>query len=225
MTDVSTIRLTHDGCPLNIATQVFEEVTRKSNYIQLIDDDLEIWEDFPHDNIIGVFRGIVLGDQTLPNSIIEFELSKGSDLSYSHSETIGKPGWVMFNRQNTHDTPLACGENKLSTAWNSDKSTLRKTGQTDWIWPFRQVLTYCVATNTRYGYILTTDELVVLRVYNNKDGHTGRPYTVQYKSVPIDSSGDSTLTSSLGLKALGMMALNGGQRHIASNSDTLPLNA
>lgn len=158
----------------------------------------------------------------LPESSITFQLNKGAVLAQNGNGTTGKPDWVIFNRENGKVVPLVCGENKLSTKWNSDKHKLRKAFQGNWIWPFRQVLTYCVATRTRYGCLMTPDELVVLRVYLNGSGQS-ESWNVQYKAIPWDDSGNK-LTINLGIWALGMMALNSGHRPIAPKSNTLPLN-
>lgn len=158
----------------------------------------------------------------LPESSVTFQLNKGAVLTHNNNGTTGKPDWVIFNRDKDGVTPLVCGENKLSTKWNSDKDKLLTKYKENWIWPFRQVLTYCIATDTRYGCILTPDEAVVIRVYLN-GSNPPRRWNVQYKSIPWDDSGNK-LTINLGIWALGMMAINSGHRPIAPKPDTLPLN-
>ncbi|KAI9768142.1 MAG: hypothetical protein M1839_004169 [Geoglossum umbratile] len=60
------------------------------------------------------------------------------------------------------------GDTKLSSKWRSewDKELLT---ESEWELPFSQVQYYCARLNTRYGYILTDKELVVIRVTKSAD--------------------------------------------------------
>ncbi|KAI9760841.1 MAG: hypothetical protein M1840_002203 [Geoglossum simile] len=60
------------------------------------------------------------------------------------------------------------GDTKLSSKWGSewDEESL---GKWEWELPFSQVQYYCARLNTRYGYILTDKELVVIRVTKSAD--------------------------------------------------------
>ena len=60
------------------------------------------------------------------------------------------------------------GDSKLGKKWSSSKI---KNGivkwqylRNDWLKPLRQIYTYCVRANARYGYIITDEEVVVIRV-------------------------------------------------------------
>ena len=60
------------------------------------------------------------------------------------------------------------GDSKLGKKWSSNKI---KDGPVtpeylpnDWLKPLRQIYTYCVKANARYGYIITNEEVVVVRV-------------------------------------------------------------
>ncbi|CEJ83039.1 hypothetical protein VHEMI03071 [[Torrubiella] hemipterigena] len=120
-------------------------------------------------------------------------------------------------------TPLVWGHCVRSTTWMSDHSELPRRHVNTWTLPFQQVLTYCVATNTRYGCILTPEELVILRFYQTpSDGEPA--WGAEYKSIPWADSGPNKLTANLGIWAMGMMALNNKHRAISGREDTLPLN-
>ncbi|CEJ94918.1 hypothetical protein VHEMI10425 [[Torrubiella] hemipterigena] len=158
----------------------------------------------------------------LPPSNITFQLNKG-EVILKDAERTMRPDWVIFLRDDDGTTPIVHGENKLSSKWNSDVSKIPAAWRGNWIWPFRQVLSYCVVSSTRYGCIMTPDELVVTRCYLN--GSSGRDqWNVQYLSIPWENSGRGNLTVNLGIWALGLMALNSGHRPIASKANTLPLN-
>ncbi|WEW60302.1 hypothetical protein PRK78_005787 [Emydomyces testavorans] len=59
------------------------------------------------------------------------------------------------------------GETKLSTKWDS----MSNVGRIGYFWPLAQVLSYCVDNwNTRYGYLITQEELVVLRYSRERIG-------------------------------------------------------
>lgn len=136
-----------------------------------------------------------------------------------------RPDWAIFLNDEATDeqSTLVWGENKLSSKWCSDISLLPESLQSNWIWPFRQVLTYCVASNTRYGCLMTDNELVVLRIYLN-DNSSDRAWNMQYKSIPWENCGKGNLTVNLGIWAIGVMALNEGHRPISPITETLPLN-
>ena len=60
------------------------------------------------------------------------------------------------------------GDSKLGKKWSSSKI---KDGlvpseylPNDWLTPLRQIYTYCIKANARYGYIITDEEVVVVRV-------------------------------------------------------------
>lgn len=57
---------------------------------------------------------------------------------------------------------LCPGETKLASKWSTSSEGRR---QTDYIYPFSQIQTYCGRQwGSRYGYIITPEELVVVRV-------------------------------------------------------------
>lgn len=159
----------------------------------------------------------------IPTAEISFQLNKREVLLKDEENRTLRPDWVIFTRDKNGITPLVHGENKLSSKWSSSKIKIGSKWQVDWIWPFRQLLSYCVVSNTRYGCIMTPDELVVTRIYLNGSDGLER-WNVQYMPIPWENSGRGNLTVNLGIWALGLMALNSNHRPIASKANTLPLN-
>ncbi len=101
------------------------------------------------------------------------------------------------------------GDTKLSTKfkskWGWDDQRFRD--------PIIQVFTYCRRASVPYGYIITQEELVILRLfYGDKDhpnsmteGTKSRMY-VEYKSIPWAKDSDDGLTINLTLWCLHMLA-------------------
>ena len=90
-----------------------------------------------------------------------------------------KPDWagvqqknvcvVTIGRQNrTVCFNVLPGDTKLSTKWKSN-DFLNDKDNVNLRMPIRQVLTYCELAETRYGYLLTQEELVVLRFSHKSD--------------------------------------------------------
>ncbi|KAK2807344.1 hypothetical protein FQN50_005499 [Emmonsiellopsis sp. PD_5] len=81
-------------------------------------------------------------------------------------ETEGRrtfPDWagVRIDRQSGVYMNQCPGDTKLATKWYS---TMERTKE-QYFWPFAQLINYCgKAWNTRYGYVITQEELVVLRI-------------------------------------------------------------
>lgn len=61
------------------------------------------------------------------------------------------------------------GDSKLAKKWSSNKiiDGFVRSEKSDWLKPLRQIYTYCVKANARYGYIITDEEVVVVRVRPN----------------------------------------------------------
>ncbi|RSL88401.1 hypothetical protein CEP52_002327 [Fusarium oligoseptatum] len=87
--------------------------------------------------------------------------------------------------------------------------------------PIGQLVTYCNNANTRYGFVLTSSEVVVIRLSR---GNTSRLSQVEWQAIPWDASGDNVLTVNLALWFLAMMSLNGDHRAICRSTELLPLN-
>jgi hypothetical protein len=77
------------------------------------------------------------------------------------------PDWI--GRQEGFITPCLCGETKLSTVFQMD--AIINTPDLDNLHkPFEQCLHYCVINDTRYGFIVTDEELVIFRIREEKLG-------------------------------------------------------
>ena len=81
-----------------------------------------------------------------------------------------RPDWaavIRYTRRGGKPKNILPGDTKLSKKWSSGKIVLEgldKEGKdADWILPLSQVYTYCLHSDSRYGYIITDKELVVLR--------------------------------------------------------------
>lgn len=137
------------------------------------------------------------------------------------------PDWCISLRelQDSEDDEnriiAVCGDTKCSSWCSSNRMTTRS--RADWIFPLRRVLTCCVNNKTRYGYILTSEEVVVFRVYEDRSTPPS-PWRIQHAAIPWENAGESTLTVNLAIWALAMMSLNEGHRPIRSLDQTLPLN-
>ena len=147
---------------------------------------------------------------------------KGVDLVDPMGKKRFKPDWWMF-QQKKPATNIVFGDSKCSTKWCSDTSRGLPSKTTDWIWPMRQIGTYCYQGETRYAFIMTPRELVVARFYLHQQNAI--PSRVEIKSIPWEAGGSpNELTMNLALWALAMFALNKDHRDINSRDETLPLN-
>jgi hypothetical protein len=121
-----------------------------------------------------------------------------------------QPGKLNGKLNNTrHYLNVLPGDTKLSTKFKSE-----------WGWrdqrfkdPIIQVFTYCRRAKVRYGYIITQDELVVLRLFHgdkeNPNTLTRGPKPslyVEYKSIPWANNLGDELTINLTLWCLHMLA-------------------
>lgn len=132
-----------------------------------------------------------------------------------------KPDWSIY-LSDPDETLLVWGDNQRNSKWKSDQLAC---AAGIWIWPFRQLLTYCVNENIRYGFIFTSEELVVLRIYKDTSVSDKRlRWRIQYQSISWETHGDDILTVNMGIWALAMMSLNEHHRPIRSLALTLPLN-
>lgn len=96
---------------------------------------------------------------------------RGGQADYPASNSKLRPDWGGVQRPTTHISKpknVLPGDTKLSNKWSSG---LIKLGQVhldykkiDWLRPLTQVFSYCVRSNSRYGYVITDKELVVVRI-------------------------------------------------------------
>ncbi|RSL41473.1 hypothetical protein CEP54_015816 [Fusarium duplospermum] len=87
--------------------------------------------------------------------------------------------------------------------------------------PIGRLITCCRNANTRYGFIFTSSEVVVIRL---SESDTTTPFHVEWQAIPWDASGDNVLTVNLALWFLAMMSLNEDHRPICHPTELLPLN-
>ncbi|KAF5626744.1 hypothetical protein F25303_10986 [Fusarium sp. NRRL 25303] len=89
--------------------------------------------------------------------------------------------------------------------------------------PIRRIATYCISAQTRYGFIATVDEFVVVRV-SAKGSGTETRYHVEWQAVLWDACGQNVMTVSKALLFLTMMSLNERHRGVCSLGSARPLN-
>lgn len=89
------------------------------------------------------------------------------------------------------------------------------------LWPVRQLANVCHAAQTRYGYIVTDQDLVVCCFYHPEDGMSqANQLKVAMMAVPWTVHGEAQLTTDLALWWLCMLALSSTQhRAPASEAD------
>ncbi|KAL9005309.1 MAG: hypothetical protein Q9188_001900 [Gyalolechia gomerana] len=127
------------------------------------------------------------------------------------------------------------GDSKLSSKWDSSKvqegDTETFENSKNWMGPIKQIYTYCVRANARYGYLITDRELLAVRVrpthtYPSKQSAAVRARTngvLEFKIIPWDNDkwtaddASGGLTVNLALWWLHMM-VNAG--HEVDNSYT-----
>jgi hypothetical protein len=90
--------------------------------------------------------------------------------------------------------------------------------------PLQRLAKYCLLANTRYGFIFTGAELVVVRVSGTTARHPVSPCRVEWRSIPWNVSGPGVLTVKLSLWSLVMMSLHTQYRAICTPERILPLN-
>ncbi|KAI1159513.1 hypothetical protein F5B18DRAFT_677144 [Nemania serpens] len=124
------------------------------------------------------------------------------------------------------------GETKLSRNWRSEELN-KFIGKKDEcafdddlepkaLWPIRQLLHYCLESHMRYGYIITDEELVVMRVRPIEEYNAGATIDnlydavhknahIEFQSIPWKKADSSkTLSVNLALYVLFILAANNG---------------
>ncbi|RSL48142.1 hypothetical protein CEP53_009641 [Fusarium sp. AF-6] len=87
--------------------------------------------------------------------------------------------------------------------------------------PIGRLIRYCRNANTRYGFVFTSSEVMVIRL---SASDITRPCQVEWRAIPWDASGGNVLTVNLALWFLAMMSLNEDHRTICRPTELLPLN-
>lgn len=126
-------------------------------------------------------------------------------------------------------TILVMGDNKYSGAWDFEKSwdiihKVRSGSLKMSMRPFRQVATYCRVGRTRYGYVMSDQELLAVRVWCSKDQAGDDVWGIEVSHpIPWDASSRS-LTVNLAIWWLGVMAMNERERPIRTKRETPRIN-
>ncbi|KAI1273455.1 hypothetical protein F5Y07DRAFT_411356 [Xylaria sp. FL0933] len=131
-----------------------------------------------------------------------------------------------------HYNNILPGDTKLSKNWRSRdlKRLIAAKGQrikkddegSNVIWPVRQLIHYCIESHMRYGYIITDEELVVMRVgpleeyspgatLDELHGAARESPVVEFQSIPWKRTPYSkALSVNLALYVLFILAANNG---------------
>lgn len=138
-----------------------------------------------------------------------------------------EPDMAIFLRDGDRltSTTLVMGDHKCATKWTHEKMFNSKTVD-EGMWPVRQLTTYCKLGKTRYGYIMSTSEVVVFRVSKNpsSSGAVDSPFILEWNYVPWTNSGEGRLTVNLAIWWLGMMGLVDRHREIVLPPRLMPIN-
>lgn len=177
----------------------------------------------------GRFKDI--GDVTLGSKMISWKNPDNARSSFN-------PDWAVIDRSkakkysqegnsDAKPTLYAVGDSKLSQKWKSQYlrhedpkqagfPSSQETGiRTQRTKPLEQMATYCRIGETRYGYIVTQDELVVLRarrISKTDPRSTLQSAAFEYKAIPWSEYGPGKLTVNLAIWALGCMGMNTAHR-------------
>lgn len=142
-----------------------------------------------------------------------------------------RPDWAR-TRATVPDDPnqpvnILPGDTKVSYKWKSTEIVPKEVGKNDleknWFWPLRQIFTYCMNAKTRYGYIISDEEVVAVRVRappherlaedkpNHRAALSEDRGTLEY--IPIyestqDLGGEERLTMNLAIWWLHLLAAN-----------------
>ena len=81
---------------------------------------------------------------------------------------VGDSGAIIVPGDEDSEPSLLPGDSKVSKKWSSSMiepgRVQNRWGSKNWLSPLRQIYSYCLSHNRRYGYLITDIELVVVRV-------------------------------------------------------------
>ena len=127
-----------------------------------------------------------------------------------------KSSWPKLTAGDAGSEPsLLPGDSKLSSKWSSSEIEIGivnyRWGKRGSLSPLRQIYTYCLKHNRRYGYLITDRELVVIRIRfleDSKKNSTTTPQTtdalrdraygagvLEFKAIPWQSEPMDTMTT------------------------------
>lgn len=186
-----------------------------------------------------------IGDVTLGSKMISWKNPENSRSSFN-------PDWAIIDRTkarkysqegNTDAKPAlyAVGDSKLFQKWKSAYLRREDLQQADCpdssvsvvrherTKPLEQIATYCRVGETRYGYVVTQNELVVLRarrISKTDPNSSQKSAAFEYKAIPWSEYGPGKLTVNLAIWALGCMGMNTEHRAMEKpNHDPLEMMA
>ncbi|KAL8853718.1 MAG: hypothetical protein Q9221_001529 [Calogaya cf. arnoldii] len=128
-----------------------------------------------------------------------------------------RPDWAgIIQQPGSPDQPpnILPGDTKLSCKWHSSKIESGRVPDIGnvggWLPAIRQTYTYCIKTNAQYGYLLTDQELLAVRIswLPVSDDESFKPSTtiqaqrrgiLEYKAIPWDHDETETNSSAPGL--------------------------
>ncbi|RSL66067.1 hypothetical protein CEP54_003889 [Fusarium duplospermum] len=124
--------------------------------------------------------------------------------------------WGVFYTMDKTNLVVSCS--RLSNTFTS--RDLQQKGP-DAIYTLRQLATYAAIGQTRYGFILTDQEIVVVRFHQSC--RNVEQYVVEWEAIPWEASGRDTLTAPLAVFSLVLMSLDSEQRYIVSDNKCIRL--
>jgi hypothetical protein len=126
--------------------------------------------------------------------------------------------WGVFYAMDDTNFVVSCS--RLSNTFTSEDLRLKKP---DAIYTLRQLATYAAIGKTRYGFILTDKEVVIVRFHVKSQNV--EEYAAGWVAIPWKETGMYTLTAPLAVFSLIMMSLNDDHRQIVVGNNTLSLDA
>lgn len=129
------------------------------------------------------------------------------------------PDWTIHDLFAEDKTIFVIGDSKPSTKFKSSwiQNSPNPHAEEEREWPLRQIASYCKYGETRYGFIITPEELIAVRVFETEPfgKHTSLPRcaSLEYRTIPWENSGNQ-LTVNFSIWALAMMAANDQYREV-----------
>lgn len=221
-----------DGFNIESLKQAYDDILSSSLDIQVRDSDSESDEvntlkqlksACEKDILQPVFQALVKGTNDIAGRLLQatpnveiivddrFPSNRGyvSGLSLRSSDNAS-------NRTAPARLVMSCFY--CASAWQSDR--LRQHSREALI-PLRRLARYCLESNTRYGFIFTHEEIVVMRVSAVESVRSWASCQVEWQSIPLSSSGPNVLTAKLSLWFLTMMSLHTDYRAICAPEQLL----
>ncbi|KAI8676297.1 hypothetical protein NCS56_00517100 [Fusarium sp. Ph1] len=145
----------------------------------------------------------------------------GSTMPIAHSQNIKLQGGYVpsltfyINAASRALLVVSCA--RLSATWTSEELQNHESGDTS---PICQLATYARESKTRYGFVMTDKEVVVVRFSVGTCGE----YIAEWQAIPRSANDEGVLTVGLAVWSLVMMSLNENHRTVATETQTLPIN-